>query len=151
MRVWTRRIVIGVLAALAFFGLMQLVPYRVSNGKVTAEPKWDSPQTRALVVAACYDCHSNETRTPWYGSIAPVSWWLTNHVKEGRAAVNFSTWDRPQGEGARDLAGSVQRGSMPPSYYTWFGLHSSAKLTTAQRDALIAGLIKTFGASTGGG
>jgi heme-binding protein len=148
---WTKRLVVALVAALAVFGLVQLVPYRVSNGKVTAEPGWDSPQTRALVVAACYDCHSNETRTPWYGKIAPVSWWLTNHIKEGRAAVNFSTWDRPQGEGAHDLARSVQDGSMPPSYYTWFGLHSNAKLTKAQRDALVAGLIKTFGPSTGGG
>jgi mono/diheme cytochrome c family protein len=132
-------------AGLTAFALMQLVPYRVSNPKVSAEPKWDSPQTRALAVAACYDCHSNETKTPWYGKIAPVSWWLTNHVEDGRAAVNFSEWDRPQGEGARNLAGSVREGSMPPSYYTWFGLHSGAKLTSVQRAALIAGLTKTFG------
>jgi hypothetical protein len=148
---WGKRVLLGLVAVVATFGLLQLVPYRVSNGKVTAEPKWDSPRTRELVVAACYDCHSNQTRTPWYGKIAPVSWWLTNHVKDGRAAVNFSTWDQPQGEGARDLARSVQSGSMPPSYYTWFGLHSNAKLTNAQRAELVAGLIKTFGASTRGG
>jgi hypothetical protein len=148
---WRKRLVIALVAVVAVFGLMQLVPYRVSNGKVTAEPKWDSPQTRALVVAACYDCHSNQTRTPWYGNLAPVSWWLTNHVKDGRAAVNFSTWDQPQGKGAQRLARSVQRGSMPPSYYTWFGLHSNAKLSKAQRAALVAGLVKTFGPSNLGG
>lgn len=130
---------------IAVFALMQLVPYRVSNPPVTAEPKWDSPQTRALVVAACYDCHSNETKTPWYGKVAPVSWWVTNHVQDGRAAVNYSEWDKPQGEGARDSAEAVQRGSMPPAYYTWFGLHSNARLTSAQRAALVAGLIKTIG------
>jgi hypothetical protein len=151
VKVWRKRLVIALVAVVAVFGLIQLVPYRVSNGKVTAEPKWDSPQTRALVVAACYDCHSNQTRTPWYGKIAPVSWWLTNHVKDGRAAVNFSTWDQPQGKGAQRLARSVQSGSMPPSYYTWFGLHSNAKLTTVQRAALVAGLIKTFGPSNFGG
>lgn len=136
---------IGAVLAIGAFGLIQLVPYRVSNAPVTAEPKWDSAQTRALVVASCYDCHSNETRTPWYGKVAPVSWWLTNHVTDGRAAVNYSEWNKPQGEGAGNSAEAVQNGSMPPAYYTWFGLHSGAKLTSAQRDALIAGLVKTFG------
>ncbi len=144
MKKTKRNLIVG-LSVLAVFGLLQLVPYRVSNPAVSVEPKWDSSQTRALVVAACFDCHSNRTRTPWYGKVAPVSWWLTNHVKEGRVAVNFSEWDRPQGEGARGLADSVREGSMPPSYYTWFGLHSDAKLTPAQRANLVAGLIKTFG------
>jgi Haem-binding domain len=145
MKRWVRRALIGTASALVVFGLMQLVPYRVSGPPVTAEPKWDSPQTRALAVAACFDCHSNQTRTPWYGKIAPVSWWLTNHVKDGRAALNFSEWNKPQGEGAGDASRTVQDGSMPPSYYTWFGLHSNAKLTPAQKSALIAGLIKTLG------
>jgi Haem-binding domain len=142
-----RNVMIGVLGLFVVFGLMQLVPYRVSNPPVTGEPHWDSPQTRALVVAACYDCHSNQTRTPWYGKVAPVSWWLTNHVDKGRAALNFSEWNRRQGRRASRAAETVQRGSMPPSYYTWFGLHSNAKLTSAQRAALVAGLIKTLGVS----
>jgi Haem-binding domain len=142
---WRKPLLITIAAAAGLFVIMQLVPYRISNPPVTAEPKWDSPQTRALVVAACYDCHSNEVKTPWYGKIAPVSWWLNNHVEEGRAAVNFSEWDKPQGEGARESANTVREGSMPPSYYTWFGLHSNAKLTSAQRAALIAGLTKTLG------
>lgn len=143
----TRNVMIGVLGLFVVFGLMQLVPYRVSNPPVTGEPHWDSPQTRALVVAACYDCHSNQTRTPWYGKVAPISWWLTNHVDKARAALNFSEWNRPQGRRALRAAETVQRGSMPPSYYTWFGLHSNAKLTSVQRAALVAGLIKTLGVS----
>jgi Haem-binding domain len=145
MRNVTRNAIVATSAPVVAFGLIQLAPYRISNPSVSVEPKWESPQTRALVVAACYDCHSNKTRTPWYGKIAPVSWWLTNHVDDGRAAVNFSEWHRPQRAGARKLVESVRRGSMPPSYYTWFGLHSNAKLTSAQRAALIAGLTKTFG------
>jgi len=140
-----RRAVIAGASLIVVLGLMQLVPYHVTNPRVTAEPQWDTPQTRALVVAACFDCHSNQTKTPWYGKVAPVSWWLTNHVKDGRAAVNYSEWDKPQGEGARNSAEAVQDGSMPPSYYTWFGLHSNARLSAAQRAALVAGLRKTFG------
>ncbi len=147
MRPWVRNlsIAIGILAIA--FGIIQLVPYRVTNPPVTSEPNWDSPQTRKLAVAACFDCHSNETHTVWWEDVAPLSWWITNHVKEGRAALNFSEWDKQGGEGD-DAAETARNGSMPPSYYTWLGMHSNAKLTPAQRRALADGLQKTLG---GGG
>ena len=89
MRKW---LIVGVLTAVGALLLMQLVPYRVTNPPRRQEPAWDSPRTRQLAVAACYDCHSNETNTTWWEDIAPLSWWITNHVKEGRAALNFSEW-----------------------------------------------------------
>jgi len=135
-----KMVLVLVLSLIGAFALMQLVPYRISNPPVKQEPKWDSPQTRALAVAACFDCHSNEVRTPWYGKIAPVSWWLTSHVNSGRSALNFSDWKAGRGEGAGDAVETVRNGSMPPAYYTWFGLHSNAKLTKAQRDQLANGL-----------
>jgi Haem-binding domain len=126
------------------FLLMQLVPYRVHNPNTRREPNWDSPRTRALAVAACYDCHSNEVQTPWYGKIAPVSWLITNHVDEGRAALNFSDWNSGRDGRSDDLLEVVRDGSMPPSYFTWFGLHSNAKLSAAERDELIRGLRQTM-------
>ena len=135
-----KTILIVVSSLFAAFLLMQLVPYRISNPSTRQEPTWDSPRTRVLAVAACFDCHSNEVHTPWYGKVAPVSWWLTNHVDDGRATLNLSEWNGPHGEGAGDAAETVRNGSMPPSYYTWFGLHSSAKLTPAERDELARGL-----------
>lgn len=133
------------MSLVAAAGLIQLVPYRVSNPPVRQEPTWDSPRTRELTVRACYDCHSNEVRTPWYAKTAPVSWWITNHVDNGRAALNFSDWGVHRGEGAHDAVETVRDGSMPPSYYTWFGLHASAKLSKAERDELIAGLQASLG------
>lgn len=38
---------------------------------------------------------------------------------------------------------------MPPSYYTWFGLHAAANLSAADRAALVAGLEKTMGPAVG--
>lgn len=134
---------VGVVALVAF-GMMQLVPYRISNPSTRREPAWDSPRTRELAVAACYDCHSNEVRTPWYGRVAPVSWWLNSHVQDGRDALNFSEWNGPGGEGAREAAETVRDGSMPPSYYTWFGLHAAANLTKAQREELAQGLLASL-------
>ena len=124
------------------FGLIQLVPYRVDNPSTRHEPTWDSPRTRQLAVASCFDCHSNETATYWWEDIAPLSWWITNHVKEGRQALNFSECTR--GGGENDASETVRNGSMPPNYYTWLGLHSNAKLTAAERSELASGLDATL-------
>jgi hypothetical protein len=141
-------ITLGVLVLV--FGLVQLVPYRVSNPATNNEPPWDSAQTRTLAKAACFDCHSNETNTYWWEDIAPVSWWITNHVDEGRAALNFSECTGHGGE-ADDAAETVTNRSMPPGYYTWLGLHPSAQLTKAERTQLAAGLRRTLqGAGCGG-
>ena len=134
------RVLIGIVAV---FGLIQLIPNRVTNPLARHEPPWNSPQTLALAKAACFDCHSNQTRSYWYEKIAPVSWWIKNHVDEGRAKLNFDEWQpgRGGGRGAR----TVLRGSMPPSYYTWLGLHSNAKLTPRQKQQLAEGLQATLG------
>jgi len=124
--------------------LAQLVPYRVTNPPVLREPQWDSPRTRQLAVTACYDCHSNETRTAWFEDIAPISWWITNHVTEGREKLNFSEWGTGGGE-SDDAAETVTNGSMPPNYYTWLGMHGDAKLAPAERKELADGLGTTLG------
>src|SRR5690606_6317145 len=84
------------LAALAL--AIQLIPGGRNHDTppVTEEPAWDSPRTRELAVIACFDCHSHETRWPWYSNIAPVSFFVQDHVDEGRAMLNFSAWDKPQ-------------------------------------------------------
>ncbi|MBV8303782.1 MAG: heme-binding domain-containing protein [Acidimicrobiia bacterium] len=135
--------VIVIAATVAVFGLIQLIPNRVSNPPTRHEPQWDSPQTLALAKAACFDCHSNQTRSYWYEKIAPVSWWIKHHVDNGRARLNFDEWQPGQGGGR--AARTLQRGSMPPSNYTWFGLHSNAKLTPAQQQELAQGLEATLG------
>jgi hypothetical protein len=135
------------------FAVIQLVPIRVDNPPVKQEPKWDSPRTRALAKAACFDCHSNETNTYWWEDVAPLSWWIDNHVTEGRAALNFSDC-RPSGggEGSGDAVETVRNRSMPPGYYTWLGLHASADLSAKERQELADGLRRTLqGVSCGKG
>ena len=101
--------------ALAAVVGIQLVPSgrAHTNPPVRREPAWDSAATRALAVRVCFDCHSNETRWPWYTSIAPVSWLTQRDVDEGRAELNFSEWDRRQKE-AREAAETVRARLMPP-------------------------------------
>jgi Haem-binding domain len=124
--------------------LMQVVPYgrAHANPPVRQEPTWDSAQTRALAVRACFDCHSNQTDWAWYTNVAPVSWLAQRDVDRGRRALNFSEWDRAQ-EGAREAAESVQKGSMPPRFYV--PLHPEAQLSVTERQMLISGLSASSG------
>ena len=142
----TRTVLVRVaLATVVVLGVMQLAPFRITHPPARSEPPWDSPATRSLAFRACGDCHSNRTTSQWYEQMAPISWWIKGHVDDGRAALNFDNWPAGGlGKGTR-AARVVQSGSMPPSYYTWLGLHSTAKLTPAERDQLARGLLATLG------
>lgn len=132
------------LAAVLLLVLAQLVPYGRdhTNPPVVAEPAWDSPKTREIFLRTCGDCHSNETQWPWYSSVAPVSWLVQRDVEEGRGELNVSQWGQGEQEGD-EAAGMVRKGEMPPWFY--LPAHPEAKLSDADRDALIAGLVATFG------
>jgi hypothetical protein len=57
------------------------------------------------LVRACGNCHSNHTDWPWYSHVAPVSWWITQHVREGREKLDFSDWERYSAWQKRDKHG----------------------------------------------
>ena len=143
-----RFIGIGLLGALALFLVIQLVPYGRghANPPVRGEPVWDSSQTRQLADRACFDCHSNETRWPWYSNVAPVSWVIQRDVDKGRSELNFSEWNREhEGE---DAVETVAEGRMPPWYY--LPMHPAAGLSAEERAALSSGLASTLGEPTRG-
>ncbi len=137
-----RKLLIGFIV---LFGLMQLVPYGKdhTNPKVVAEPQWDSPQTRALFMRACGDCHSNETKWPWYSNIAPISWSIYHHVVEGREHFNVSMWGVQKKNDGDEAAEEVEEGEMPLKSYLL--AHPEARLSDAEKSALIEGLKRTFG------
>ena len=140
------RLTTSALIGVVVVGLaIQAVPYGrdQSNPPITGEPAWDSPETRALTVRACFDCHSNEVDYPWYSQIAPASWAVQSHIESGRSDVNYSEWDRPQEE-ADESAETVMDGEMPPAYFTRL-THADARLSDSERRRLIDGLIATFG------
>lgn len=102
-----------------------------------------APPAEVLTILknACYDCHSYETKYPWYAEIAPVSWWLANHVEEGREHLNFSIFGQmapgDRAEVLGEAAEAVQEGEMPMPSYTWLGLHPDANLSDNQRNTLV--------------
>lgn len=138
----------ALIAVLVVFLAAQAVPYGRdhSNAPITGEPDWATPETRELVKRACFDCHSNEVKWPWYSKVAPISWTVWKHVKDGRNKVNYSEFDRPQREGDESFK-EVKQGSMPPPYYTFGGLHPDANLSADEMSALLEGLATTPGLS----
>ena len=133
-----------VIVALIVLGLaIQLIPYgkNHANPPVTAEPNWDSPETKALYDRACADCHSNDTVWPWYSNIAPVSWLVQRDVDSGRRHLNTSLWDAQRVE-THEISKVILEGEMPMGIYMI--MHPEAKLTQSERQALEQGLLATF-------
>lgn len=95
---------------------------------------------REVLRRACYDCHSNETRWPWYSRVAPISWLVAHDVGEGRRELNFSTWNRmdaaKQAKALRETWKEVYEGEMPPRIY--LPTHPEARLSDVDRALLRA-------------
>ena len=92
-----------------------------------------TPEVRALLARSCNDCHTGQTRWPWYSRVAPVSWYVADHVSHGRQHLDFSDWARYETEDVdgilHGICGEAKRGAMPlPSYLI---LHRDAALSPA--------------------
>ena len=128
--------VVGVVA----LAVMQLVPVSHENPPVQTTVQWDSPQTEALWNRACADCHSNETKWPWYSYVAPASWLTASHIQSGRRKFNIS--EPLTGREADDAGEQIRDGNMPlPDYQI---LHPEARLTDSERDQLDEGLANSL-------
>ncbi|MFT3868825.1 MAG: heme-binding domain-containing protein [Nibricoccus sp.] len=96
------------------------------------------PGIKQLLVNTCYDCHSNQTRYPWYTEVQPFGWWIAHHVKEGKSHLNFSTLGELSPKRAaqklEQCADEVSEGEMPLASYKL--AHPAARLTPAQRKLL---------------
>lgn len=107
------------------------------NDLVTLYPP--PPEVRHLLEVACYDCHSNNTRYPWYTNVQPVGWWLKSHIDEGKDKLNFSEFGtynlNRQGKRFGAIADQLTDRTMPLPSYTW--IHRDAVFTAAQNLALI--------------
>lgn len=92
----------------------------------------------AILRRSCYDCHSHETKWPWYNRIAPGSWLMVRDVKHAREKLNFSTWDRYNAKRRADLLEEmwheVEEGEMPLWFYV--PLHPEAKLSEDDKTKL---------------
>ena len=94
---------------------------------------------QSVLQIACYDCHSNNTRYPWYTNIQPAGWLLANHVKDGKEELNFSEFannsQRKQLSKLKATQNSIKDGSMPLPSYTL--IHTDAKLSKESKAVIL--------------
>lgn len=150
-----KRILLGIAV---FFILIQFI--RIDKTNPPVNPKFDlqaatrpPDEVLSLIKDACYDCHSHETRYPWYSNIAPVSWWIKNHKNEAMEHFNFSTLGELKPEDLKWALGTaadeIRERKMPLRSYTW--MHPEARLSDEQRALLAVWLTHFTPISTGYG
>ncbi len=146
---------VAVAAAVLFAGVQFVRPERINrpvDPARTLEAHAQVPAEVALILArSCNDCHTQQTRLPWYARVAPASWLLANHVRDGRHNLNFSDWASYDAEEQdlllQNICRITKRGAMTISSYLY--IHRDAKLsqddvtalcnwTNAERDKLDA-------------
>ena len=104
--------------------------------EVTSAPT----EVGTLLKEACYDCHSHNTKWPWYTDISPVNFWIRGHIRGARQHLNFSEWASypvdKQKHKMEEASEEVEAQEMPMKSYTW--MHPEAQLSAEQRQTLIA-------------
>jgi hypothetical protein len=139
---WIKRIFVG--GAILFLASQAIRPARTNPPidpaqELTARLTVD-PAVATILGRSCGDCHSNRTVWPWYSNVAPISWFVINHVDDGRSHMNFSEWAQiPPAKVGRTLnriCKEVKSGDMPLSTYT--PMHPGTKLTSADEDTICA-------------
>jgi hypothetical protein len=98
-----------------------------------------SPELKTIFENSCYDCHSNNTEYPWYNNIAPISYLLADHVKDGKKHLNFSEWQgyslRKKDHLLEEIEEEVVNGNMPLNQYTF--LHNDTEITENEVNKLV--------------
>lgn len=95
---------------------------------------------RQVLAISCFDCHTNNTRYPWYAEIQPVGWWLAGHIREGKKELNFDEFGTYQPRRKfgklRQIEEQLSKGEMPlPSYLI---IHKDAILSADKKELVIA-------------
>ena len=107
----------------------------VEDGKDFVAVMQPPAEVADMMITRCYDCHSNETVWPWYTNVAPVSWWVADHVEHGRGHLNFSVWaDYEEGKATHKLEEcyeELEEGEMPLESWTYMheGLNETERAT----------------------
>jgi Haem-binding domain len=132
-----KRIMLVLLAALV---VIQFI-HPKKNKSEGAQPnyigaKYAIPQdVKTILAKACNDCHSNNTRYPWYATLQPVHWWMDKHVVDGKKHINYDEYThkplRYQYHKMEETIEMVKEGEMPLDSYTW--THTDAKLSIEEK------------------
>jgi hypothetical protein len=123
-----------------FIAIQFVQPARNTSGPTDISKTVSLPENvHTILQTACYDCHSNNTRYPWYNYVQPVAWILTNHIKHGKKDLNFNEFGsypaRRQQSKLKAIADQVRDGEMP--LYSYTIIHKKARLTKEEKSVII--------------
>lgn len=97
-----------------------------------------SAEVQTIFEHSCYDCHSSQTRWPWYSNFAPVSWLLADHIKDGREELSFSEWGtyppKKAGKKLEEICKMVGESKMPLKSYLI--IHRDSVMSEADKQAV---------------
>jgi hypothetical protein len=121
------------------FIAIQFIPMDVpATLKSDKKEEIEAPkEIMSILKRSCYDCHSSSSTYPWYDKIAPASWFVKNHVKNGRKVVNFSKWKSYNDEKKFKVMDKLPKSiviRMPMPSYLW--LHKDATLSSDEKKLL---------------
>ncbi|MFB6343697.1 heme-binding domain-containing protein [Saccharicrinis sp. FJH62] len=140
-----KRYVKSVLIALfVIFIVIQFIQPKKNAGEITSDHfinQKDIPSDiKTILKTSCFDCHSNQTTYLWFDKIAPASWLVSSHIKEGKHHLNFSNWGKTDTldliSDLGDISDVMKDKSMPLTSFTM--MHGKARLTQDQRNTIIA-------------
>ena len=139
MKKYGKKILIGLLVILLGMQFIRSAKNISGESKNAMSSKFPIPEdVMSILKPACMDCHSNNTRYPWYAEIQPVGMWLSGHMKEAKKELNFSDFTARraavQNKKFKEIIDQVKEGEMPLSSYTW--THRDAVLSDEQRAIL---------------
>jgi hypothetical protein len=121
------------------FLISQFLRIDKQNPPIISDIPADS-SVKSILKRSCYDCHSNETKWPWYSNVAPVSWLISNDVKDARKHLNFSEWGsyslEKRSSKLDDIRDQIRQGEMPLWYYSL--MHSDARIKQKEREKIIS-------------
>lgn len=127
-----------VLVVLQFFQIDKTNP-AVDESKDFLKTQNTPEEIASIIKTSCYDCHSNESKYPWYSNVQPAGWFLKDHIDEGRRELNFSTFTdyelKRQDHKLEECIEYIEKDEMPLGSYTL--VHREAALTEAQKNILI--------------
>lgn len=136
-----KKILLAILIVVIVIQFIQ--PARNESGQVSPtdiEKTYSVPHdVKVILKNACYDCHSNNTRYPWYVNTQPMAWIMSGHIKDGKEKLNFSEFGsyptRRQASKLKGIANSIKDDIMPLTSYKL--MHNTAKLSQADKTLII--------------
>ena len=137
---------IGWLAVLvvAIVLVIQVIPVERNVSTVPAGQSFERTEkvpanVAAILKVSCYDCHSNNTRYPWYSELQPGAYFMAQHIKEGKEELNFDEFNnyskRRKKAKIKSIISQIEKDEMPLRSYRM--MHGNARLSADEKKELL--------------